>query len=146
MLKIGGNIIDDPFEVGNVLGQYYSDISSSRNFRPLFRDRVESMIEQMPNYDSDNGEIYNGEFSIHKLQKAVSLSGNTSVGPDMVHYMFFKHMNERQLSEILHMMNYVWCTGNYPKEWRHSIIIPIKKAGKSGEPRFLPPDTAHLLL
>ena len=47
------------------------------------------MNEQMPEFTSDNSEIYNEEFNMTELERAVSLCGNTSVGPDMVHYPFF---------------------------------------------------------
>ena len=133
VLKVGGNIVDDPSEVANVLGKYYSELSSLQHYGSFFRHRLKEMSEHMPNFSSNNAEVYNADFTITELQRAVSQCGNTSVGPDMVHYAFFKHMNEFQQLEVLKLMNYIWDTGNYPKEWRHSIILPIKKPGKTGE-------------
>ena len=133
VLKFGGNIIDDPYEVGNVLGQYYSDLSSSQHYRPSFAVHLTEMTEHMPVFTSDNTELYNSDFTMKELKAAVSLCGNTSVGPDMIHYMFFKQMTDRQLVEVLKLLNYIWDSGSYPREWRHSLILPIKKPGKSGE-------------
>ena len=134
MLKVANRTIDDPLQVSDALGQYYADISSSRNYRLSFTMLVRDMAEHMPNFSSDNEGVYNAVFSLHELRSAISQCGNTSVGPDLIHYMFFKHMNEGQCTEILTIMNYIWCTGNFtPRSRKHSIIIPIKKPGKPTE-------------
>lgn len=130
VLTVNGHIIDDPLEVGNTMGRFFSGICSSDNYRPVFRDIVSEMINQMPDFSSDNGEVYNCEFSSHELCMAITNSGNTSVGPDSLHYAFFKHMTEHQVAELLKLMNHLWCSGTYPSAWRHSILVPIPKPGK----------------
>ena len=133
VLKVGGAIVDDPFEVGNVMGQYFSDLSSSHNYRPIFREHVREMARQIPDFSSDNSEVYNIPFTMNELKKAVTLSGNTSVGPDMIHYAFIKHMNASQLGVMLRLMNYIWQSGNFPEGWKHSTLVPILKPGKQCE-------------
>ena len=133
VLSIGGDIVDDPLEVANAMGRFFSELSSSSNYRPTFRARVFDMECHLPDFSSTNEEIYNSEFTLDELRLAVSLSGNTSVGPDSLHYMFFKHMRTTQLIEILKLFNYIWCSGNFPEEWRHSTLIPIPKPGKPAD-------------
>ena len=114
------------------MGQFFSDISSSLHYRPNFNDRLREMTEHFPDFSSDNSEVYNSEFTIAELHNAIALSGNTSVGPDSVHYAFFKHMRDNHLLEVLKLMNSIWCSGWFPTSWRHSIIIPVPKPGKPG--------------
>ena len=133
VLKVGDHVIDDPLEVGNSLGQFFSDMSSSQNYRPAFRERVRLMAEHVPDFSSNNDEIYNCDFTLDELNQAVTTSGNTSVGPDSLHYAFFKHMTQTELRELLKLFNYHWRTGIFPSEWRHSTLIPILKPGKPGE-------------
>ena len=132
VLNIGGNIIDDPHDVGNALGRFFSDISSSTNYRPNFQTRLRLMSESVPELSSDNHESYNDVFNIDELKRSVTECGNTSIGPDKVHYAFFKHLTETQLLEILNLINYIWTTEIFPLEWKHSIVIPILKPGKPG--------------
>ena len=89
VLRDGGDIIADPLEVGNKLGQFFSDLSCSRNYRPVFREHLRLLTDNMPDFASDNDEVYNADFTLHELRQAVFLSGNTSVGPDSLHYAFF---------------------------------------------------------
>ena len=130
VLDVGGTVLDNPYDVGNALGRFYSEVSSSDNYRPVFRNRVNSLLAGLPTFSSDNTEEYNAEFTLDELQRSVASCGNTSVGPDHIHYAFFKHLSEVQLIEVLNMINYIWCTENFPLQWKHSIIIPILKPGK----------------
>ena len=90
------------------------------------------MSESVPELSSGNHEIYNDVFNIDELKRSVTECGNTSIGPDKVHYAFFKHLTETQLLEILNMINYIWTTEIFPLEWKHYIVIPILKPGKPG--------------
>ena len=132
VLNIGGNIIDDPHDVGNALGKFFSDLSSSTNYRPNFQTQLRLMSERLPEFSSDNHEVYNAEFNIDELMRSITECGNTSVGPDKVHYAFFKHMTESQMHEILNLINYIWTSEIFPLAWKHSIVIPILKPGKPG--------------
>ena len=130
VLRVADDIVDDPFQVANVLGRYFSDISSSMHQRPLFRIQERAMVERMPSFVSANDEVYNDVFTLRELQESISACGTTSVGPDSLHYSFFKHLNADQLQGVLTMINNVWCMQTFPTQWKHSILIPILKPGK----------------
>ena len=121
VLKIAGNMIDDPLEVANVFGQFFSDISSSQHYRNGFRDREKVMTEQMPSFVSNNEEVYNDLFTLDELNKSVSNCGNTSMGPDKIHYAFFRCLSEAQLQTIFDMINFMWRQGIIPDAWKHVL-------------------------
>ena len=130
VLNIDGTVIDDPKEVADVLGKFFSDMSSSLHYRPIFRARERDMTDRLPSFASPNDETYNVIFTLEELKRSILLCGDTSIGPDKIHYAFFKHLNDSQLSVVLDMINYVWCTERIPDEWKHSVMIPILKPGK----------------
>ena len=107
MLNVGGDIIDDSHEVGNTLGQFYSDMSSSDNYRPIFRARLRVLCDHLPTLTSENEEAYNVEFTMDELRRSVRTCGKTSVGPDKIHYAFFKHLSDLQLLQVLKLFNYL---------------------------------------
>ena len=41
-----------------------------------------------------------------------------------------QHLPRRSLTALLCLYNEVWRTGNFPQAWRHSVIVPVLKAGK----------------
>ena len=133
VLNVGDTIIDDPKDVADVLGKFFSDMSPSLHYRPVFREREHAMIESLPSFVSSNDELYNGTFTLDELKRSIFLCGNTSIGPDKLHYAFFKHLSDSQLTEVLHLINYVWCAERLPDEWKHSIMIPILKPGKPSD-------------
>ena len=111
-------------------GIFFSDMSSSQHYRDGFRDREKAMTEQMPSFVSNNEEVYNDLFTLDELNKSVSNCGNTSMGPDKIHYAFFRCLSEAQLQTILDMINFIWQQGIIPDAWKHSTVIPILKPGK----------------
>ena len=130
VLIIGGVKLDDPLEVGDALGKYFSNISSGENYSVPFRRHVKDIPDVMSVSTSDNMECYNMTFTLDELMESIKNCGQTSIGPDTIHYVFFKHMGELQLQQILHLFNYIWKEGCYPAEWLHSYIVPILKPGK----------------
>ena len=69
-------------------------------------------------------------FTLDELQQSISRCGNTSMGPDKIHYAFFRHLQGEQLQVILAMINCIWRQGRLPDEWKHPIIVPLLKPGK----------------
>ena len=84
----------------------------------------------MPDFDDHDTHYYNKEFSYRELTTAIYRSGSNSVGPDKVHYEFFRHMDEVNLRELLKFFNFLWTNDQFPQSWAHSYIIPILKPGK----------------
>ena len=58
---------------------------------------------ELPDFGSANNEDYNKIFTLKELRGAIKRSGSksSSIGPDRIHYDFFRHMDETQLKAIL---------------------------------------------
>ena len=130
ILVQGNDIIDDPYDVANVFGRFFAELSSRENYPPSFLDHERELANNLPDFGHGNAEEYNKVFSLRELRDAIKQSGSTSVGPDQLHYDFFRHLNDTQLCAILDLYNYIWTNHVFPEGWRHSIIIPILKVGK----------------
>ena len=107
VLRAGGVIVDDPVDVGNVFGQYFSEVSSAQNYSDAFRARENDIEAGMPDFDSTNQESYNVPITTSELTSAIRQSGNTTVEPDRIHYAFLKHLRIDQIQEILKLFNYI---------------------------------------
>ena len=64
-----------------------------------------------------------GELSIH-LQKA---KNGKSTGPDLINNEMLKYGGDLLHEGILHLLNVILQSGEYPKAWKSSIITPIHK-------------------
>ena len=130
ILKVNNEIVDDTSEVVNVLGRSFSELSSPNNYGPVFTDRLRQIQDEMPTFQSNNCEPYNVLLTRSELLASIKQCGNTSVGPDKVHYGFLKHIDDGSLEELLKLFNYMWVNSCFPVEWSHSHLIPILKPGK----------------
>ena len=82
------------------------------------------------NFKSQNNEIFNKDFNLDELVKAIQLSHDSATGPDEIHYQVLKHLPENSINTLLIIFNNIWETGKFPKDLIYTTIIPIPKPGK----------------
>ena len=124
--------ISDPPEAVNAIAKQIAYNSSDNNYPPAFTELSRRrFITPRILFDSQDNEDYNLSFSLDELKSAITSSGHTSVGPDEIHYDFFRHFSEMTLHFILHTFNHLWQNNIYPESWRESTIIALPKPGKS---------------
>ena len=63
MLQVGVSVVDYQVQVGNILGQFFSNISSAMHYRPSFLERKNDLTDSLPSIVSSNGEAYNDQSS-----------------------------------------------------------------------------------
>ena len=132
VLRMQNTNITEPKEIVNTLAQTISQHSSSNNYRPRFIDYAQINFRLPQNaLFSDNTEPYNNIFSHSDLQEAISSTGNTSVGPDKLHYSFFRQLPDSALTFMLCTFNDLWTQQVYPEEWKEAILIALPKPGKN---------------
>ena len=65
----------------NTFAQHYSSVSAKDSHPAPLRAELQKLASKC-NFDSDKSEIYNKQFTKQELTRAISASGDTSVGPD----------------------------------------------------------------
>ena len=73
---------------------------------------------------------YNLQFTSSELLDALHKSHDTAAGPDDIHYQILKHLPNRTLETLLHILNDIWITGKFKKDWSKATIIPIPKPNR----------------
>ena len=122
--------ISDPHEAVNAIAEQIAHNSSNHNYRPGFIASSHRFVIPLETFHSTDEEDYNKAFSVQELQAAIVASGSTSVGPDQLHYDFFRHLPESTLLQILQAFNSLWQQHTFPESWHESIIIALQKPGK----------------
>ena len=69
-------------------------------------------------------------FSLSELLSAIEKSRDSSPGPDLIPYSFFKHFPKPLLLKILQNYNNILKSGSVPESWKYQTVIPIPKPGK----------------
>ena len=69
-------------------------------------------------------------FSMYGLRRAIPSTRHSAPGKDDICYCMLDNMDNRSLQVILKLINKVWELGEIPAAWKHSVIVPILKAGK----------------
>lgn len=133
ILRIPGRqgSVSDPQEVVNTIAQHIAHTSSNINFSPDFLETSQQRFSIPPEAFISADDIdYNCTFSFQELKSAIAASGSTSVGPDQLHYDFFRHLPDTALHIILRTFNHLWQMHAYPESWKESIVIALPKPGK----------------
>ena len=75
----------------------------------------------------DNEEDYNKQFTYKELDLVISKLPYTSLGPDMIHAIFIKNLNQTWKKSLLDIINQALSVGIYPRLWEKGEAIMIPK-------------------
>ena len=122
-------VITSPHKKADLFMNHYAKVSSLKMSNSDRKKKKELMKQIKRNGPEE--EICR-DFEMRELQKAIKLmKGKGAAGPDDIPPTFLKNLGDIALTELLGIMNQSFQTGVVPKIWRHAIIIPILKNGKS---------------
>ena len=119
----------DPNDVVQKFAYHYAKVSSHSNYSSEQHCHFDGLLQSC-DISLGSSEDYNKPFTLQELSIAIRQSGNTSVGPDGIHYEFFRQLSSASLQILLNCLNEAWTNGRFPEEWLHSFIVPILKPGK----------------
>ena len=129
-LNVGDNVVTSKADIAYVLADTFAKKSSSSNYLTSFKKFQNTKEKSNLNFQSNNNEHYNKDFTMKELRKALKKCHDTAVGCDDIHYQFLKHLPFRSLDSLLRIFNQVWHTGILPDSWKEAIVISIPKPGK----------------
>ena len=124
--------VSEPLEVVNTIAQTIANNSSDNNYPAGFINAAQRLFHlTAEDFHSTNDENYNTPFLISELNTAIASSGNTAVGPDNLHYAFFRHLSDSSLTTILTAFNDLWENHLFPASWKEGTVIALPKPGKT---------------
>ena len=124
--------ISEPHQAVNAIATQIAFNSSNNNYsREFIQASPRRFATPLTDFRSVEEKDYNLPFSLSEFKSAIASSGRTSVGPDQLHYDFFRHLPEKTLLFILHTFNTLWAHHTFPETWKESTIIAIPKPGKN---------------
>ena len=126
-----GVIQTEPETVAEIIGDKLAEYSSGETYTETFKRERERLERKEPAFGDEETE-YNVPFSMEELKEALKKCGDTSPGPDKIHYAMLRHLHPSALQITLKLYNKIWQEGTIPDAWRLATVIPIKKEGKDG--------------
>ncbi|UYV84944.1 hypothetical protein LAZ67_X004067 [Cordylochernes scorpioides] len=127
-----GNILTEQTQISNLFADYYTQISKlkfSRQDKKILQISKKIRNEAKTTSHQD---LFHKPFLPHELKEAINrLDDIKTPGSDIISAKMIKHLETNAILELLHIINLSWSSSTLPKEWKHAIIIPIHKAGKT---------------
>lgn len=65
---------------------------------------------------------------LHALQ---SVNERSAPGKDRIAWQMLRNLDHTGKQQLLDNLNHAWMSGTLPPEWKHSVVIPVPKPGKS---------------
>ncbi|XP_064475514.1 uncharacterized protein LOC135389390 [Ornithodoros turicata] len=117
-------------EQANVLGQHFSDVSSSSHYdRNFLHIKEQAERQTIPITGGDNYQ-YNQPFTMVELQRVLASVKVSAPGPDRIAYPMLSHLSDDSKEDLLKFFNTVWDKGQMPSAWKVATVIPFLKPGK----------------
>lgn len=70
-------------------------------------------------------------FTMCELKGILSNVKDSAPGFDNILYSFLHNLTDNSLTYLLNILNSLTTSGTVPREWKHHVVIPILKPGKS---------------
>ena len=129
-LSVNDRDVTSHRDIANALADNCSYNSSSAFSTDAFASVRKKAEKQTIKFSSYNAEVYNKPLSMEELRDALRRAHDTSAGPDEIHYQLLKHLPDASLLLLLNILNQIWLSGDFPSDWKKTIVIPIPKPGK----------------
>ena len=129
-LVTDSDTITNKTDIAETLATSFAAKSSPDHYQEKIRKIMDKEKENTLDFESDNDEKYNGNFSKRELIKSIAQATDSATGPDEIHYQFLKHLPDVSLDLLLLLLNDLWQSQDFPDGWREATVIPIPKPGK----------------
>jgi len=130
-LEKNNQIVTDPALTSNIFVETFAAVSDPTNYDEAFLSDKNALEQEGLDFQTPSEYGYNKLFSIEELTQAMSqITRTTAAGKDNLIYPFISHLNSQNKHKLLNYFNYIWKTGQFPSNWKLSILIPIFKQGK----------------
>ncbi|GIY03015.1 probable RNA-directed DNA polymerase from transposon BS [Caerostris extrusa] len=78
-----------------------------------------------------SNELFNDPITSSELLYAIQrLDFKKSPGPDGIHGQFIVNLGSCATKRLLHIFNLSWKLGRLPRQWKTTIVVPIRKPNK----------------
>lgn len=134
-LEINNTLSQDPTEIGEALGSYFSELSGIAKYPPDFVTSNNASTNSLRNFvvpDTCFAPNINNQFQLDELNYALSRCHGKSAGPDNIGYPMLKKLPTHAKLCFLDSINQVWITGQLPSTWSESYVVPIPKQNNPG--------------
>lgn len=128
-LSVGDNIVTNPQIVTEIFAQNFENTSKIASYEGDFIKKIASLNEVTP-FESDEVEPFNISFTINELEAALKTCSGSTPGADKIHYAMMKNMSYDTKLIYLNLVNRIWSSRDFPKNWKKTIAIPIPKGNK----------------
>ena len=129
-LIINKQHFSQPRDVATQFALHFASLSSRNNYTTTQHNSLDNILQTHIDIP-ETADHYNHLFTEYELKLAIAKCGNTSVGANELAYPFFKQLSQQQsIEEFLNLINLLWVIGDFPNEWKESILVPIMKKNK----------------
>ena len=123
-----GNLVQDDVSIANIFVNFYHNIYNNLS---IIKNSNIKQTEVHVASQINNNVDYNKDFELYEIKSAIaSLNDKSAMGQDAFHNSFLTHFPDILLENIQIAINKIWRSGNIPKHFKQSTLLPILKNGK----------------
>jgi hypothetical protein len=122
-----GDLEHEEHHLANIMAEHFYSVS--KHTTPTNTNLILPKEASGQNYE--HSASYNRSITLSEVRTAVNSMRNSAPGPDNIHPVMIKHLNENSLRCIQYLFNQIWLKRQLPREWKEAHILPFLKADKN---------------